>query len=90
MHLRQNQAALWSLNILGHDKEHHIAGRNQVSGNGFISHIWREGLDNSLSKIVNSLASHALIHASVKLCQPGTLPRSEGKAVRVTDRRHLQ
>ena len=41
-------------------------------------------------KIVNSLASHALIHASVKLCQPGTLPRSEGKAVRVTDRRHLQ
>ena len=40
-------------------------------------------------KIVNSLASHALIHASVKLCQPGTLARSEGKAVRVTDRRRL-
>lgn len=41
-------------------------------------------------KIVNSLASHALIHASVKLCQPGHAARSEGKAVRVTDRRHLQ
>lgn len=40
-------------------------------------------------KIVNSLASHALIHASVKLCQPGTLARSEGKAVRVTDKRRL-
>ena len=39
--------------------------------------------------IVNSLASHALIHANVKLCQPGTLQRSEGKAVRVTDLRHL-
>ena len=33
-------------------------------------------------KIVNSLASHALIHASVKLCQPGTLPpqRRQGRA----------
>ncbi len=40
-------------------------------------------------KIVNSLASHALVHASVKLCQPGTLPRSEGKAKRVVDRRNL-
>jgi phenylacetate-CoA ligase len=40
-------------------------------------------------KIVNSLASHALVHASVKLCQPGTLPRSEGKAKRVVDRRQL-
>ena len=36
-----------------------------------------------------SLASHALIHAEVKLCQPGTLPRSEGKAVRVYDKRKL-
>ena len=39
--------------------------------------------------IVNSLASHALIHAHVKLCQPGTLPRSEGKAKRVDDRRKM-
>ncbi len=37
--------------------------------------------------IVNSLASHALVHAQVKLCQPGTLPRSEGKAARVEDKR---
>ena len=40
-------------------------------------------------KIVNSLAAHALVHAQVKLCQPGTLPRSEGKAVRVVDKRKL-
>ncbi|NCB05952.1 MAG: hypothetical protein EOM69_10600 [Clostridia bacterium] len=40
-------------------------------------------------KIVNSLAAHALAHAQVKLCQPGTLPRSEGKAVRVVDKRKL-
>ncbi|MEA5014653.1 MAG: phenylacetate--CoA ligase [Candidatus Limiplasma sp.] len=38
-------------------------------------------------RIINSLASHALISAQVKLCQPGTLPRSEGKAKRVEDRR---
>lgn len=41
------------------------------------------------AKIVNSIASHALVHATVKLCQPGTLPRSEGKAKRVTDKRQL-
>ena len=40
-------------------------------------------------KIVNALASHALVHASVKLCQPGALPRSEGKAKRVIDKRQL-
>ncbi len=40
-------------------------------------------------KIQNSIASHALVHASVKLCAPGTLPRSEGKASRVIDRRKL-
>ena len=33
------------------------------------------------------LASSVLIHAEVKLCQPGSLPRSEGKAKRVVDRR---
>ncbi len=38
-------------------------------------------------KIQISLASHALISASVKLCQPGSLGRSEGKAVRETDKR---
>ena len=40
-------------------------------------------------RIVNSLASHALVSATVKLCQPGTLPRSEGKAKRVIDKRQL-
>lgn len=47
-------------------------------------------LESLERRIVNSLASHALIHATVKLCQPGTLTRSEGKASRVTDRRKLQ
>ena len=41
------------------------------------------------ARIVNSIASHALVHANVKLCQPGTLPRSEGKAKRVIDNRKL-
>ena len=39
--------------------------------------------------IQDSLASHALVHAKVKLCPPGSLPRSEGKAKRVTDKRNL-
>jgi phenylacetate-CoA ligase len=29
------------------------------------------------------------VSAEVMLCEPGTLPRSEGKAVRVVDRRNL-
>ena len=39
--------------------------------------------------IANVIASHALVNARVKLCQPGTLPRSEGKAKRVEDRRRI-
>ncbi len=40
-------------------------------------------------RIVNAIAAHALVSASVKLCQPGALPRSEGKAKRVIDKRQL-
>ncbi|MDD3920696.1 MAG: phenylacetate--CoA ligase [Eubacteriales bacterium] len=40
-------------------------------------------------KIVASISAHALVHASVKLCQPGSLPRSDGKAKRVIDKRKL-
>ena len=39
--------------------------------------------------IFESIASHALVHAKIKLCQPGSLPRSEGKAKRVVDNRKL-
>ncbi len=40
-------------------------------------------------RIEASLAAHALVSAKVKLCQPGSLPRSEGKAKRVVDNRKL-
>ncbi len=40
------------------------------------------------ARIAQQLASDVLISVSVKLCQPGTLPRSEGKAKRVIDQRH--
>ncbi len=36
-----------------------------------------------------ALASDVLVHISVKLCQPGSLPRFEGKAKRVIDHRTL-
>ena len=38
-------------------------------------------------RIVGQLASDVLISCQVKLCQPGSLPRSEGKAKRVIDNR---
>jgi len=42
----------------------------------------------ALSKrIAGQLASDVLISCQVKLCQPGSLPRSEGKAKRVIDNR---
>ena len=39
--------------------------------------------------IENALQSTLNIHAHVHLVDPGSLPRSEGKAVRVTDKRRL-
>lgn len=41
------------------------------------------------ARLENQLASDVLVHVSVKLCQPGSLPRSEGKAKRVIDRRNM-
>ena len=39
------------------------------------------------ARIASQLASDVLISCQVKLCQPGSLPRSEGKAKRVIDSR---
>jgi phenylacetate-CoA ligase len=41
------------------------------------------------ARLEAQLASDVLIHVSVKLCQPGSLPRSEGKLKRVIDRRNM-
>jgi len=48
-----------------------------------------KSLEALQARVVGQLASSALIHADVKLCQPGSLPRSEGKAKRVIDRRKM-
>ncbi|MFH1512691.1 MAG: phenylacetate--CoA ligase [Bacillota bacterium] len=40
-------------------------------------------------RIADSVAAHALVAAKIRLCQPGSLPRSEGKAKRVVDNRKL-
>lgn len=47
------------------------------------------GLEALERQIVDSIAAHALVSAKVKLCSPGSLPRSEGKAKRVVDKRKL-
>lgn len=40
-------------------------------------------------RVAQSVSSHALVSATVKLCAPGSLARFEGKASRVTDKRKL-
>ena len=46
-------------------------------------------LETLKNRVASQLAASALIHADVILCQPGSLPRSEGKAKRVIDKRKL-
>jgi len=46
-------------------------------------------MESLSAKIQASVAAHALVNAKIKLCQPGSLPRSDGKAKRVTDNRKL-
>ena len=44
-------------------------------------------LENLKRRIVQDLKTEILVHARVSLVEPDTLPKSEGKAVRVVDRR---
>ncbi|HEB32042.1 MAG TPA: hypothetical protein ENI15_14405 [Spirochaetes bacterium] len=44
-------------------------------------------LENLKKRIVQDLKTEILVHARVSLVEPDTLPKSEGKAVRVIDRR---
>ena len=50
---------------------------------------WKAFLDSAAWLYKYPFRDQVLIHAQVKLCQPGSLPRSEGKAVRVIDKRKL-
>ena len=44
-------------------------------------------LENLKNRIVQDLKTEILVHAKVSLVEPDSLPKSEGKAVRVIDRR---
>ncbi len=46
-----------------------------------------KGMEGVAKKIEAALQSTLNIHANVRLMEPGTLPRSEGKAKRVIDNR---
>ena len=46
-------------------------------------------LERLRQTILHRIGSEVLVSCDVKLCQPGTLPRSEGKAKRVIDERIL-
>lgn len=46
-------------------------------------------IENTEKRLENALQSTLNVHARVRLMEPGTLPRSEGKAKRVIDKRQL-
>ncbi|HBT63840.1 MAG TPA: phenylacetate--CoA ligase [Ruminococcaceae bacterium] len=46
-------------------------------------------IENTEKRIENALQSTLNVHAKVRLVEPGTLPRSEGKAKRVIDKRNI-
>ncbi|HAN20996.1 MAG TPA: phenylacetate--CoA ligase [Clostridiales bacterium] len=47
------------------------------------------GMESTKKRIENALQSTLNVHTTVKLMEPGSLPRSEGKAKRVNDLRKL-
>ena len=55
---------------------------------GMMSDTVRD-LENLQKRIQMQLASDVLVSCQVKLCTPGSLPRSEGKAKRIIDNRKL-
>ncbi len=57
----------------------------ELNGDEFVADI--NFLANLNQRITNELRDEVLIKPIVKLVQPGTIPRSEGKAVRVIDNR---
>ncbi len=57
----------------------------ELNGDEFVADI--NFLANLNQRITNELRDEILIKPIVKLVQPGTIPRSEGKAVRVIDNR---
>jgi phenylacetate-CoA ligase len=46
-------------------------------------------LDNLRRRVTESLKSELLVTPKVELVEPDSLPKSEGKAVRVVDRREM-
>ena len=46
-------------------------------------------LDNLRRRVTESLKSELLVTSKVELVEPDSLPKSEGKAVRVVDRREM-
>ncbi len=48
-----------------------------------------KNLENKEREIEAKLASALLVHAKVKLVEPKGIPRSEGKAKRIVDKRQV-
>ncbi|MBR6682581.1 MAG: phenylacetate--CoA ligase [Clostridia bacterium] len=72
------------------DREHNfdsIEVRVEINQSNF--HDTVKGLDKQAKDLSNALKVVLGINATVKLMEPGSLPRSEGKAVRVIDKRKL-
>ena len=55
LHLRQNQTALWGLNVLRHDKEHQIARRAQIAGDALLFKVGGHGPDDGRAQTLHAL-----------------------------------
>ena len=72
------------------DREHNfdsIEVRVEINQSNF--HDTVKGLDRQAKALSDALKVVLGINATVKLMEPGSIPRSEGKAVRVIDKRKL-
>ena len=75
--------------IVTRDKSHHDNIEVQVELTPFMADDATFDRDQAVKKLTAGLKAMLGIYADVKLVEPKTIPRSEGKAVRVIDKRNL-
>jgi len=59
--------------------------RVEISESIFFDQMWKQ--QEMKERIENELGHALMLHAKVRLVEPSSIPRSEGKAVRVLDQR---
>ena len=75
------------VNVFPSQVEHVLLELVQVEMNAALFSDTVRDLENVEHRIESALQSTLNVHAVVRLMEPGALPRSEGKAKRVIDKR---